>query len=509
LPIEDTYIEAGTEAAWDHGASDHLDIDTKPFGVTYLKFDLRGVPAPIGRATLSLHCTNTSSDGGRVYPVGNSSWIEGDRNGIDATSSNGPGLKWTQVDTNGDGAITVADSSPWTPDLTRLLASLGPVERGRTYTIDVTAAFQAGPGLYTLAIRNSVSDGSTFASRNHPEPTYRPVLRIDDGGASGGGCGDGVRAGTEQCDAGDDGTCPGLCRADCSCAPRPTAGAFACLANPGPTITLSGTRTATYSNRTLAAGTKIDARAVTMYAGLSNPFPLNLDGQPGVCLAGGTVLGDYNRSWTWEQMHDRSNTGLRFQNGNFTVDGLRVDNVTDGVRPIDGPFVIRQSYFSYVRDDCVENDHVLPGLIEDSLFDGCYVAIAERPSSAIIASGYDGRNDVLTIRNTLIRLQPMPGPDGYGASVRGHGPFFKWSDRSTKLALHNNVFMAEQSSMGSGRNMGIPGNLESCSNNVRVWLGAGNYPAPLPSCFTITRDRAVWDRAVANWKAQHPHVGRE
>jgi hypothetical protein len=100
----------------------------------------------------------------------------------------------------------------------------------------------------------------------------------------------------------------------------------------------------------------------------------------------------------------------------------------------------------------------------------------------------------------------MPGPDGYGSSVRGHGPFFKWHDLSPKLALHNNIFMAEQSSMGSGRNMGIPGTIASCSNNIMVWLGSGSYPAALPSCFTVTRDRGVWDRAVADWKARHPHV---
>jgi len=39
-----------------------------------------------------------------------------------------------------------------------------------------------------------------------------------------------------------------------------------------------------------------------------------------------------------------------------------------------------------------------------------------------------------------------------------------------------------------------------------VWLGPGDYPVPLPSCFTVTKDRSVWDNAVAAWKANHPHV---
>ena len=51
--------------------------------------------------------------------------------------------------------------------------------------------------------------------------------------------------------------------------------------------------------------------------------------------------------------------------------------------------------------------------------------------------------------------------------------------------------------------MGIPSSLTACSNNVMVWLGGGLYPAPLPACFTVTTDRAVWDDAVASWKLRH------
>jgi hypothetical protein len=66
--------------------------------------------------------------------------------------------------------------------------------------------------------------------------------------------------------------------------------------------------------------------------------------------------------------------------------------------------------------------------------------------------------------------------------------------------------MADQVGQDTSQ-MGVPSSfLSSCSNNVMVWLGPGNYPVPLPSCFTVTRDRSVWDRAVARWKADHPHV---
>ena len=102
-------------------------------------------------------------------------------------------------------------------------------------------------------------------------------------------------------------------------------------------------------------------------------------------------------------MHTMNNAGVRFENAGVTVENVRIDDVADGIRPVAGPFVIRGTWLSYIRDDCVENDHVQPGLIDDSLFDGCYVGISERPSLAIITSGYDGRNDLLTVRQSLIR----------------------------------------------------------------------------------------------------------
>jgi len=68
--------------------------------------------------------------------------------------------------------------------------------------------------------------------------------------------------------------------------------------------------------------------------------------------------------------------------------------------------------------------------------------------------------------------------------------------------------MAEKTSQDGPDKMGIPASLTGCARNVMVWLGPGSYPAPLPACFQVTRDRAVWDAAVTDWKRRHPDVGR-
>jgi len=316
-------------------------------------------------------------------------------------------------------------------------------------------------------------------------------------------CGDGIRELAEACDGTDDAACPGRCQASCRC---PLDAPFACLAGTGPLVTLSGTRSTPYTNDSLAPDTRIDARTATFLASPTDLYPLNLGGAAPVCVAGGQVRGQYDRSATWSSMHDQNNAGVRFENDRVTVDGVRVDDVTDGIRPVGGSFTIRQAWLSYVRDDCVENDHLQGGLVEDALFDGCYVAVSERPSPEILAGGANGRRDLLTIRDSLIHLQPMPGPEGGSASELGNGQFFKWHDLATALALHDNVFMAEQVGQNGAGTMAIPESLVSCANNVMVWLGPGAYPAPLPACFTVTKSRSVWDAAVAAWKQRHPQL---
>ena len=178
-PVADTYIEKGAEGTWDHGAAGHLDADTRPRGIIYLKFDLGGLAAPVKAATLRLYCMNASDDGGTVYPVADSSWLEGSGNGIDNSSAGGPGLTWIRVDTNEDGVVDERDGSPYVPDFAQPVVSLGGVSKGQTPQVDVTTAVQSGAGMYTLAITNNSSDGVTYWSREHSNPDRRPALHLE------------------------------------------------------------------------------------------------------------------------------------------------------------------------------------------------------------------------------------------------------------------------------------------------------------------------------------------
>jgi hypothetical protein len=185
-PVADTYLEVGTEATWDHGKCTYFDVDTKPSGVSYLKFDLSGIPASeqVASATLTLHCTNSSNDGGTIYPVSSGAdWSEGDRCG-----AGGSGLKWADVDCNGDGKITSADFNCPTgvnellPLFDWPIATLGSVSSGKSYTRDVTAWFggvRGGGGPVNLAIVSNSSDGATYRSREYSTVSQRPVVQLE------------------------------------------------------------------------------------------------------------------------------------------------------------------------------------------------------------------------------------------------------------------------------------------------------------------------------------------
>ena len=285
-------------------------------------------------------------------------------------------------------------------------------------------------------------------------------------------------------------------------------------------VVLEGTFAGAYYTRSLAPGVVVDARDATFVACSQpdpaapcapNPYPVNIG--PAAATdgywKGGRVIGANRLDATWAEMHGPNNAGFMFENVGFTLDGLRVHNVGDGIRPRAGAqgFVLENVWLSYIRDDCIENDHLNGGAIYDSLLDGCFVAFSARNVDPTI----DGHDNLWIVQDTLVRLQAMPGPPEGGDL--GHKGFFKWIDwgdpnsRSPMLALFDDVFMAEEQGQLSPDRMGIPpGKLVACANNVMVWLGPGDYPAALPDCFTVTKDRSLWDKAVADWIHRHPDV---
>jgi hypothetical protein len=266
----------------------------------------------------------------------------------------------------------------------------------------------------------------------------------------------------------------------------------------------------------VANGALIDARGAEWNSSVAGDYPVVLDASDStnhdVCWSGGTITGDYPAATSWETYPGTS--AMTIRSPGFTVQGVTIDYCGDGRgvgEDASGGWTIRDAHMINIHDDCVENDYMHDGLIENSLLDGCYVAFSARGFSGQ-DSRPSGLDNVLTIRNTLVRLQPMPTV--YDGPTPGHGGFFKWpTDPSeegygTMLSIHDSIFRADQAP--NHGDLGLPsypdpatGNerpyLQNCSNNIVVWLGRGRYPDPLPDCFTLTTDISVWNTAVDAW----------
>jgi hypothetical protein len=231
---------------------------------------------------------------------------------------------------------------------------------------------------------------------------------------------------------------------------------------------------------------------------------------PGVatCVVGGTVLGQQARSHTWQTMKRQlDGDGLNFKSQGGLVDGMRIDNLEDGIGTIGGDptgIVIRNIHLSYIRDDCIENDAIVQLLVQDSLLDGCFTGLSLRPgANAHPRSAPAGERTQL--ERVLLRLQPMPYRRDQAKCKRdglGTGGFFKWSPYANQLVVTDSVLLAERIAARCSRAMNFPKGVYQ--NVTLVWLGPGDYPGKLPARgVTVTNDRAVWDRAKADWLTRH------
>ncbi len=274
-----------------------------------------------------------------------------------------------------------------------------------------------------------------------------------------------------------------------------------CSGRSGPVIRRVGAQRSQVKVKDAATATTVDVRRAT-WSGTVN-YPVVIGGGRYACVSGGRFLGSWSSTTSWETMH--SVAAIRVTSSSSTVEDSRVVDYGDAIRFAKGAqgFRVRRAYLTYIRDDCIENDWAYSGVVEDSFLDGCYNAFSARGYDSQDRSR-DGSADLVTIQNSLVRLQPMEAVYKNRGRVPGHAGFFKWDARGPRLTIRNTVLRADQGANTVG--LGIPrGKLAGCSGNTMVWLGSGPYPDPLPSCFAVTRDKRVWDRAVEAWRAAHGH----
>lgn len=246
----------------------------------------------------------------------------------------------------------------------------------------------------------------------------------------------------------------------------------------------------------------------------TNPYPVNLSGQPGATFRGGLIESRVPQASEWRPTYCNSAAIAFFESGSAAVEDVRITGAWDAIRFArnSGDFSLKSAWISNVRDDCVENDQLKSGEISDVLFDGCFQGISTDPGKDSTLS--DQRNlHTVVLDRVLMRLKPyLYRKNDSDPLEPTHGHIFKSATTAPSFVVRNSVFAYEVEPFASDdRLTNILGRLKGCENNQVLWLADGPLPAFFQhfprSCFSVEQGqeaRATWQAARQRWIDCHP-----
>jgi hypothetical protein len=247
-------------------------------------------------------------------------------------------------------------------------------------------------------------------------------------------------------------------------------------------------------------------RAVAIYGSRKDQGTID------IVWRGGVIIGSIPPSWDWRTTHEFGGAGLLIHNaGPIELQHLRIHNVEDGIKIREAPeysntgsWMLRDCYFTAIRDDAIDNDRFEPGRVEDCLFDGVYVFISEQEE--IVSDDPPigpAEDDAIYIHRVYARL--------YGTNA-GEGPG-KWFKLLGDIPHHNLLISDSVFAIGSEPRLGwsdetIPPEVRWIGdNNFILWLGTpGTYAGPRPEGVTLLEGvaaRKKWISVRNQWLSDH------
>lgn len=262
-------------------------------------------------------------------------------------------------------------------------------------------------------------------------------------------------------------------------------------------------------------------------------YPIRSDGWTDGCVIGGTVRGPIDSDATRDQWYNdethggKNHEGVRLDVGSGDFAVVRdtfVSDVEDAYDP-NGGSASSATYLDHVhaediRDDCIENEKSVHNLyISNSLFDGCFVAFAEKPDSSSADAGTADADFV--VEDSLVYVQPQPLGPNYCSSSKvsqdrckatdksdvwlGSYGMFKWGkSAAANVVIRDTIFRVDMPSYSSCTGNRFPTN--GTYENVTLvytgpgsWATAGDCSNAVPKGVTVTTDKSVWDNAKAAW----------
>jgi hypothetical protein len=215
--------------------------------------------------------------------------------------------------------------------------------------------------------------------------------------------------------------------------------------------------------------------------------------------------------------------GLTVLTTNFQVVGTRIYNQGDGIEfdptatnwrvvgvRMDGP----NGSSGYIHDDCIQNDGMNSGVVDDGKFDGCTVFMSSIDNTSPYTNGGSNRVEV---KNSLVWVRPFH--NSYNTAKYGfdrHGGFFKWAATPSKdgvapkLSVHDSTFRADDpGAYGGNANgfLGLPPGT-ACNNvtliNTQAWP-ADELASWTSQCTNLTlATTSTWNAKVSAWNSDHP-----
>jgi hypothetical protein len=284
------------------------------------------------------------------------------------------------------------------------------------------------------------------------------------------------------------------------------------------TIILEGSTSSKISKTvpdfTIIDATKWTSTSVGVTSGkAAEIYGMTDGGSSNIIWRGGLIQGSIPLEWDWRKAHDYGGSGVTiFNNGLAEWQFLRVHNAEDGIKSRETPeysntasWLVRDCYFTAIRDDSVENDRFEPGTVQDSLFDGVHTFISEQNENV-------GTNDPIGpnednniyIKRVYVRIYPTN-------NETGGGKWFKLQGRGIenhKILVSDSVFAVGVKPRSGWSSLDIPTQVTWVgNNNFILWLGApGTYGGPKPNAVTFLESieaQNKWTEVRNKWLVNH------
>lgn len=223
-----------------------------------------------------------------------------------------------------------------------------------------------------------------------------------------------------------------------------------------------------------------------------------------VVTVGGSVLGTIDHSLTWGQVKAQYDAhGFRFEGKHWLASfGVSIENVGDGFGPrladdqrgTDVAFLLSGAYMDWIRDDAIEDDDLMSGVIRNVLIDGTNRFLSADPGES---SSLTNPGMTVKIRDVLVHMKAMPNERDDEDGV-GFGGIFKWADGAGIVTMSNAIFLLDEPPIS---NEPFPPGRYS---HVKLVLDyRGGYPGNLPDGVRTTHRLRVWTEARSAWLRGH------